>query len=816
MSPEWGQVTPFALGVDDLTIYQRGEFEYWVYLDPGPPPMIGGIGDADYRSGFEQVVEWSGQLDPADGVMIDISPNSRGNNTLGTNDGSGREINPVTGLAYTQQIVPAGDYYRVLAEFWADGPDSETPPGHWFTIANYVSDHPLVVRRFGGVGEPLDDLEWDVKLYFALGGTVHDAAVAAWGAKGWYDYIRPISAIRYMAVNGQSSDPTGPSYHPDGIGLKPGVIEVVTPDTVASGERHEHLVGPGSENLGKIAIKAWRGPDFISDPATTAAGVGWILAERWWPYQRPTFVTPPFAGYVSGHSTFSRAAAELMTMFTGDAFFPGGLGEFFAPRNEFLVFEDGPSVDITLQWATYRDASDETSISRIYGGIHPTADDIPGRLMGEQIGRNAFLLATRYFLPGEADSDGDGVGDLVEEAAPNAGDNNQDGIADSRQSHVASLADQTTGSYVSLVVDRPLVLTSVGTASMPEVLPPAGTVFPLGLFNFSVEGLSEGSAAVVDLLLPPGQALETYFKYGPTPANESPHWYEFLADGTTGAEISEGKVTLRFVDGERGDDDLTADGRVVELGGPAQFHSFFFPQFADGSMFPIQFKSTLILVNTGSDSAVKTEFFASPDGQPLELTLGTLGTDSRFEFELRRGESISLPTTGDGDLRVGYVRVTSSNDVSGVTIFSRIDQSTGVLLFEAGVPVATLLTEFSIAVDSIASKDTGLAIVYPAAEGAPDAIVTLRLFDQQFNLIAERELDPLASGSHLARFVHQLFDDEQVVSKAQEMKGLLTVESTRPLVAVTLRQKDAAGLEFPDEVPLVTAFPVVPGVPGPE
>ena len=220
----------------------------------------------------------------------------------------------------------------------------------------------------------------------------------------------------------------------------------------------------------------------------------------------------------------------------------------------------------------------------------------------------------------------------------------------------------------------------------------------------------------------------------------------------------------------------------------------------------------MVLVNTGSDSSVQIEFFANPDGQPLELTLGNLGTDSRFDFELKRGESISLPTTGDGDLRVGYARVMSSEDVSGVTIFTRIDQSTGVLLFEAGVPASTLLTKFSIAVDSIGIKDTGLAIVYPAEEGAPDAIVTLRLFDQEFNLIAERELDPMAAGSHLARFVHQLFDDDQVVSEAQELKGLLTVESTRPLVAVTLRQRDDAMLEFPDEVPLVTSFPVIPGV----
>jgi hypothetical protein len=130
---------------------------------------------------------------------------------------------------------------------------------------------------------------------------------------------------------------------------------------------------------------------------TDVAGVGWILADNWWPYQRPTFVTPPFAGYVSGHSTFSRAASEVMTQITGSAFFPGGVGEFFCPQNEFLVFEDGPSMDVMLQWATYYDASDQTSLSRIWGGIHPPADDLPGRIMGSVIGADAVAKAENYF-----------------------------------------------------------------------------------------------------------------------------------------------------------------------------------------------------------------------------------------------------------------------------------------------------------------------------------------------------------------------------------------------------------------------------------
>lgn len=277
----------------------------------------------------------------------------------------------------------------MLAEFWADGPDSETPPGHWFVILNEVSDHPELVKRIAGAGEEVGPLEWDVKSYFALGGAMHDSAVTAWGIKGWYDYLRPVSAIRALAELGQSSDEFAASYSEGGIPLIAGYIELV--------ETGEPLAGVADENVGKIKLYTWRGPDFIDNPSIDTAGVGWILAENWWPYQRPSFVTPPFAGYVSGHSTYSRAAAEVLTALTGSEFFPGGMSSFEIPANDFLVFENGPSVSMTLQWATYRDASDQCSLSRIWGGIHPPADDIPGRIIGEQIGVNAFALAESYF-----------------------------------------------------------------------------------------------------------------------------------------------------------------------------------------------------------------------------------------------------------------------------------------------------------------------------------------------------------------------------------------------------------------------------------
>ena len=376
LGPEWGQVSPFSLTPAQRIDYERNGDSYPVFLDPGVPPMVGSDDQIRFLEGFEQVLYWSAHLDTTDGVMIDVSPNSIGNATIpttpedfagfydrfeGGDGGTGYPNNPVTGEPYPVQMVPRGDYARVLAEFWADGPESETPPGHWFVLLNEVSDSLGSEKRIGGTGPVVEALEWDVKSYFALGGGMHDAAIAAWSVKGWYDFVRPISSIRWMAENGQRTDPDLPRFHAQGLKLVPELVEMLTEESTGPGERHAHLLGEDGINIGKIAARCWKGPDYIFDPATSTAGCGWILAENWWPYQRPTFVSPNFAGYVSGHSTFSRAAAEILTALTGSPWFPDGLGEFEASRNEFLVFENGPTMNIRLQWASYFDASDQCS-----------------------------------------------------------------------------------------------------------------------------------------------------------------------------------------------------------------------------------------------------------------------------------------------------------------------------------------------------------------------------------------------------------------------------------------------------------------------
>jgi hypothetical protein len=380
-SPHWGKVTPFA-----LTPSAQG-----TPIDPGPPARLGDPAtDAAYKQAALDVLRYSAQLDPADGVEIDVGPGEVGGNTLGTNDGHGHERNPATGAPYAPVRALRADYWRAVAEYWADGPHSETPPGHWNVIANEVAATPGFTRRIGGQGPELDPLRWDVEVYFALNGALHDAAIAAWGLKGFYDSARPISMVRHLGGNGQSSDPSAPSYAADGLPLVPGLVEVVTAASSAPGGRHESLAG----HIGEIAVRSWRG--FPPEPKTQTSGVGWIRAVEWVPYQRSTFVTPAFAGYVSGHSTFSRAAAEVLTAVTGSPFFPGGLSTWTTERGA-LLHELGPTRDVVVPWASYYDAADQAGLSRLYMGIHTPEDDVVGRRIGATVGAGAWRLARRYF-----------------------------------------------------------------------------------------------------------------------------------------------------------------------------------------------------------------------------------------------------------------------------------------------------------------------------------------------------------------------------------------------------------------------------------
>ncbi|MDA0946015.1 MAG: vanadium-dependent haloperoxidase [Bacteroidetes bacterium] len=405
LGANWGDVLPFALDIDNSIQVERDGCVYRVYEDPGAPEYLEDGGDSPYSyiNGFATVVSWQQHLNPQaeDDEYMDISPRSQGNfggypdvpeiyySLDGANLGPGHAFNPITNQPYVENMVLRSDFTRVLPEFWADGPNSETPPGHWFSIMNHdVFAAPEFVPNWRGE-VLLSNEEWLARAYLLMGGAFHDCSIAAWGIKASYDFIRPISAIRHMQSLGQSTDPTLASYHEHGLPLIEGVIEVI--------ESGDPLLLEFPSSEGEIKVKQWI-PN--ADPAMPAS-FDWRPGCHWLPYQLPSFVTPPFAGYVSGHSTFSAAAAELLATMTGSPFFPGGMGSFsFDPS--YLNFDVGPSESFDLQWATYKDAADQSGLSRIWGGIHPPVDDIRGRIIGDNIADQCLELGANLFEPNQS------------------------------------------------------------------------------------------------------------------------------------------------------------------------------------------------------------------------------------------------------------------------------------------------------------------------------------------------------------------------------------------------------------------------------
>ena len=397
-----------GLATTPFSLYRTDPLKPWI--DPGPPsrlsvPGFPSASDAGYKAAALDVLRKSARLN--DETVLNFSPGVYGNNPLGADTGTGHPVNPVTGIPYAANPVKVADFYRVLAEFWADGPNSETPPGHWHVLANGVSDNPLTVKKIRGTGPTVNDLEWDVKTYFSVAAAVHDAASACWAIKRYYSGPRPVTMIRFMGTMGQSSDIGGPSYHSQGLLLEPGVVEVITAASAAAGERHENIwnvytqeYDSGLSHLGEIAVKSWPGEDYRNAPAPSIATyqstVRWMLAKDWLPFQRKTFNTPAFPGFPSGHSTFSRAAAETLTLLTGSSSFPGGFGHYTFAANSMQI-DLGPSAAVDLQWNTYYDAADQAGQSRRWGGIHPSEDDYTARIIGSQVGKAAFALAEKFW-----------------------------------------------------------------------------------------------------------------------------------------------------------------------------------------------------------------------------------------------------------------------------------------------------------------------------------------------------------------------------------------------------------------------------------
>lgn len=170
----------------------------------------------------------------------------------------------------------------------------------------------------------------------------------------------------------------------------------------------------------------------------------------------------------------------------------------------------------------------------------------------------------------DQDDDNDGADDTVENAGPNNGDGNDDGISDSLQANVTSIRSYGGGDYITLESPAGTSLSNCQAVGNPATdTAPDDIEFPYGFFDFTINGIAAGGSTTLTLYFPADATLETYYKHGYEPGNETDHWYEFMYDGSTGAEINGNVVTLHFIDADRGDDELTQDGMIIDIGGPA-------------------------------------------------------------------------------------------------------------------------------------------------------------------------------------------------------------------------------------------------------
>jgi hypothetical protein len=167
------------------------------------------------------------------------------------------------------------------------------------------------------------------------------------------------------------------------------------------------------------------------------------------------------------------------------------------------------------------------------------------------------------------DSDGDSVLDAIEDAAPQGGDGNQDGVPDREQAHVVSLPSRTTQQYVTLAAPATARFESVRATRNPSLDDsPQAMIFEEGFLEIVLADVPVGGSVDVLLMAEAMPAANTYYQFGGTPDRAEPHWYRFLDGGAAGATILDDRIVLHLTDGGQGDGDLAKNGRIVAVGAP--------------------------------------------------------------------------------------------------------------------------------------------------------------------------------------------------------------------------------------------------------
>jgi hypothetical protein len=213
-------------------------------------------------------------------------------------------------------------------------------------------------------------------------------------------------------------------------------------------------------------------------------------------------------------------------------------------------------------------------------GDEPTAlKDDPNNIYSERVKQLILSYGNTLTITAEAttagasltlftgsDDDNDGIAN-EEEQGPNADipnyDGNGDGTPDCQQENVVSLYSYFGRGYVTIATPPGTTISDCHPVPVPSLqYGPTGLSFPCDMMEYTITGMGIGGSTTVTKYLP--FTPSTCYKYGPTPDTTSPHWYEFLYNGLLGAEINGSVVTIHLTDGQQGDDDITANGRITD------------------------------------------------------------------------------------------------------------------------------------------------------------------------------------------------------------------------------------------------------------
>ena len=283
----------------------------------------------------------------------------------------------------------------------------------------------------------------------------------------------------------------------------------------------------------------------------------------------------------------------------------------------------------------------------------------------------------------------------------------------------------------------------------PQGAPPAAN-FPVDFIDFTVRGYTQ--ATTVTLFLDDGVRVNTYWKFGPTPALPFPHWYEFLYDGRVGAEILSDRIILHFVDGERGDDDLTVNGEISSRGGPAFSAPPVVPSLA-------QISSALNPGGTGEEMFVGIAV-VNPNDYPNAIYLSAMDSSGT---EIDRVILAEIPAQGQDAFLIDEVM---SPLLGEMAVIARGQ--------EGPIQSFFLIGDYALRrLDGVAGEfQASTSLYFPVIPQGNNGSTMLFVFNPTIETASAlfRQLDPdgvlveevsrtIAAGGFLAQTLEDLFDD---------------------------------------------------------